>query len=68
MAHNVRAPFDQRQRLPARPFGSDARPEGNAADPAGLEIVDVDADRNLLLIKGSVPGGRNAVVEVRTDG
>jgi len=28
----------------------------------------VDAERNLLLIKGSVPGSRNAVVEVRTDG
>ena len=34
----------------------------------GLEIADVDAERNLLLIKGSVPGASNAVVEVRTDG
>jgi large subunit ribosomal protein L3 len=34
----------------------------------GLEVAEVDAERNLLLIKGSVPGGRNAVVEVRTDG
>jgi large subunit ribosomal protein L3 len=34
----------------------------------GLEVADVDAERNLLLIKGSVPGSRNAVVEVRTDG
>jgi large subunit ribosomal protein L3 len=34
----------------------------------GLEIADVDAERNLLLIKGSVPGSRNGIVEVRTDG
>jgi len=31
----------------------------------GLEVVRVDAERNLLLIKGSVPGHRNAVVLVR---
>jgi large subunit ribosomal protein L3 len=33
----------------------------------GLEIVRVDAGQNLLLVRGSVPGPRNAVVEVRTD-
>jgi large subunit ribosomal protein L3 len=33
----------------------------------GLEIADIDADRNLLLIKGSVPGSRNSIVEVRSD-
>ncbi len=31
----------------------------------GLEIIRVDAERNLLLVKGSVPGHRNAVVLVR---
>jgi large subunit ribosomal protein L3 len=31
----------------------------------GLEIVRVDAERNLLLVKGSVPGARNGVVLVR---
>jgi large subunit ribosomal protein L3 len=30
--------------------------------------VRVDADNNLLLVRGSVPGPRNGVVEVRTDG
>ncbi len=34
----------------------------------GLEVADVDAGRNLLLIKGSVPGGKNAILEIRTDG
>jgi large subunit ribosomal protein L3 len=31
----------------------------------GLEVVRVDADRNLLLLKGSVPGSRNGMVLVR---
>jgi large subunit ribosomal protein L3 len=34
----------------------------------GLEIVQVAADRNLLLVRGAVPGPRNGIVEVRTDG
>jgi large subunit ribosomal protein L3 len=31
----------------------------------GLEVVVVDTDRNLLLVKGAVPGSRNGVVLVR---
>jgi large subunit ribosomal protein L3 len=34
----------------------------------GLEVVDLDARRNLLLVRGSVPGPRNGYVEVRSDG
>jgi len=30
-----------------------------------LEIVKVDAERNLLLIKGAVPGAKNGTVTVR---
>ena len=33
----------------------------------GLEVVDVRADENLLLVRGSVPGPRGAVVEIRDD-
>jgi large subunit ribosomal protein L3 len=33
----------------------------------GLVVHDVDAERNLLLVKGSVPGPKNGVVEVRED-
>ena len=33
-----------------------------------MTVIRTDADRNLLLIKGSVPGGRNAILEIRTDG
>jgi large subunit ribosomal protein L3 len=34
----------------------------------GLTIVSLDAERNLMLVRGAVPGARNGYVEVRTDG
>jgi large subunit ribosomal protein L3 len=33
-----------------------------------LEVVEVDAERHLLLLKGSVPGPKGGTVEVRSDG
>jgi large subunit ribosomal protein L3 len=33
----------------------------------GLTVVDVILDQNLLLVRGAVPGGKNGIVEVRTD-
>ncbi len=33
----------------------------------GLEIVSIDTRENLLLVRGSVPGPRGGVVEVRSD-
>ena len=30
-----------------------------------LKLVRVDAEQNLMLIKGAVPGGKNALVQVR---
>jgi large subunit ribosomal protein L3 len=33
----------------------------------GLVVHDVDAERNLLLVKGSVPGPKNGLVEIRED-
>ena len=33
----------------------------------GLEIVSLDPARNLLLVRGAVPGPRNGLVEVRSD-
>ena len=71
-SHNVRAPGSiGASTFPARVFKGMKMPGqmGNKrVTQKGLEIADVDAERNLLLIKGSVPGSRNAVVEVRTDG
>jgi large subunit ribosomal protein L3 len=37
------------------------------ATQKGLEIVAVDTQENLLLVRGSVPGPRGGVVEVRSD-
>ena len=71
-SHNVREPGSiGASAFPARVFKGMRMPGqmGNKRiTQRGLEIADVDAERNLLLIKGSVPGHRNAVVEVRTDG
>jgi len=33
----------------------------------GLEIVAVDGKQNVLMVRGSVPGARGAIVEVRSD-
>jgi large subunit ribosomal protein L3 len=33
----------------------------------GVTVVDVIASQNLLLVRGAVPGGKNGIVEVRTD-
>jgi large subunit ribosomal protein L3 len=30
-----------------------------------LDVVRIDADRNIVLIKGTVPGGKNGLVEIR---
>src|SRR3954447_12407143 len=71
-SHNVRAPGSiGASAFPARVFKGMKMPGqmGNKrVTQRGLEIAEVDADRNLLLIKGSVPGSRNGIVEVRTDG
>ena len=31
----------------------------------GIKVVTVDIDRNLLLLKGTVPGGRNSLIKIR---
>ncbi len=30
-----------------------------------LEVVRIDEDQNLILVKGAVPGGENGIVRVR---
>ena len=37
------------------------------ATQRGLQVVDVIPDRNLLLLRGSVPGPRGGVVEIRSE-
>lgn len=70
-SHNVRAPGSIGASAdPARVFKGTRMPGrmgGGRVTQRGLEVFQVDAERNLLLIRGSVPGARNGVVEVRDD-
>jgi len=70
-SHNVRAPGSiGASAWPARVMKGIRGPGqmGNKrVTQKGLEIVQVDAEQNLLLVRGSVPGPRNGYVEVRTD-
>ena len=34
----------------------------------GLEVVAVDADRNLLMVKGGIPGAPNGLIQIRRSG
>jgi large subunit ribosomal protein L3 len=40
---------------------------GKRVTQVGLVVHEVDAERNLLLVKGAVPGPKNAFVEVRQE-
>jgi large subunit ribosomal protein L3 len=68
-SHNVRAPGSIGASAdPARVFKGTRMPGrlgGGRVTQLGLEVFQIDAERNLLLVKGSVPGSRNGVVEVR---
>jgi large subunit ribosomal protein L3 len=70
-SHNVRAPGSIGASAdPARVFKGIRGPGqmGNKrVTQPGLEIVAVDPQKNLLLVRGSVPGPRGGVVEVRTN-
>jgi large subunit ribosomal protein L3 len=70
-SHNVRAPGSiGASATPSRVFKGIRGPGqmGNQrVTQRGLEIVALDAAENLMLVRGSVPGPRNGVVEVRTD-
>jgi len=70
-SHNVRAPGSiGASAWPARVMKGIRGPGqmGNKRiTQKGLEVVQIDAAQNLLLLRGSVPGPRNGVVEVRTD-
>jgi large subunit ribosomal protein L3 len=70
-SHNVRAPGSiGASAWPARVMKGIRGPGqmGNKrVTQKGLEIVSIDAKQNLLLVRGSVPGPRGGVVEVRTD-
>ena len=70
-SHNVRAPGSIGASAdPARVFKGIKGPGqmGNRrATQRGLEVVDVRPDGNLLFVRGSVPGPKGSVVEIRKD-
>jgi len=70
-SHNVRAPGSIGASAdPARVFPGTKMPGrmgGRRVTQRGLEVFQVDAERNLLLLRGAVPGPKGGTVEVRTD-
>jgi large subunit ribosomal protein L3 len=68
-SHNVRAPGSiGASATPSRVFKGikmAGRMGGKRVTQLGLHVHEVDAANNLLLIKGSVPGPKNGIVEVR---
>ena len=70
-SHNVRAPGSiGASATPSRVFKGikgAGRMGGKRATQKGLTIVELMPERNLMLVRGSVPGPKGGTVEVRTD-
>jgi large subunit ribosomal protein L3 len=70
-SHNIRKPGSiGASATPSRVFKGirmAGRMGGRRVTQVGLVIHDVDAERNLLLVKGSVPGPKNGFVEIREE-
>jgi large subunit ribosomal protein L3 len=70
-SHNVRAPGSiGASATPSRVFKGikgPGRMGGTRVTQKGLTIVELMPDRNLMLVRGSVPGPKGSTVEVRTD-
>jgi len=71
-SHNVRAPGSiGASATPSRVFKGlrgPGRMGGGRVTQRGLTVVEVLAERNLLLVRGAVPGPKGQTVEVRSDG
>jgi large subunit ribosomal protein L3 len=70
-SHNIRAPGSiGASATPARVVKGIRMPGqmgSRRVTQRGLQVVDVDPERNLLLVRGAVPGPSGAVVEVRSE-
>jgi large subunit ribosomal protein L3 len=68
-SHNIRKPGSiGASATPSRVFKGiklPGRMGGKRVTQLGLTVFDIDAEKNLLLVKGAVPGPRNGFVEVR---
>ena len=69
-SHNVRAPGSiGASATPSRVMKGQRLPGkmGNRrVTQPGLEVVEIDPERNLLIVRGSVPGAAGSLVEVRS--
>ena len=70
-SHNVRAPGSiGAAAYPARVIKGikmAGHMGGARVTQKGLRIVEVDAEKNLILVKGAVPGSIGGVVEIRSE-
>ena len=70
-SHNIRKPGSiGASATPSRVFKGikmAGRLGGKRVTQVGLVVHEVDAERNLLLVKGAVPGPKNSFVEVREE-
>jgi large subunit ribosomal protein L3 len=70
-SHNVRKPGSiGASATPSRVFKGmrmAGRMGGKRVTQVGLTVVEADAEQNLLLVKGAVPGHRNSIVVVKED-
>jgi large subunit ribosomal protein L3 len=68
-SHNIRKPGSiGASATPSRVFKGmklPGRMGGKRITQVGLHVHEIDPERNLLLVKGSVPGPKNGLVEVR---
>ena len=71
-SHNVRAPGSiGASATPSRVFKGikgPGRMGGKRVTQRGLTIVELRPKDNLMMVRGAVPGPKNGIVEVRTDG
>jgi large subunit ribosomal protein L3 len=69
-SHNVRKPGSiGASAYPSRVFKGmkmSGRMGGTRVTQPGLVVHEVDIERNLLLVRGSVPGAKGGIVEIRT--
>ncbi len=70
-SHNIRQPGSiGASATPSRVFKGvrmAGRMGGKRVTQVGLVVHSVDPERNLLLVKGAVPGPKNGIVEIRTE-
>jgi large subunit ribosomal protein L3 len=70
-SHNIRKPGSiGASATPSRVFKGvrmAGRMGGKRTTQVGLTVHEVDAERNVLIVKGAVPGPKNGIVEIREE-